>query len=300
MENDVGRGLNLRLQLCFVLVLTFNLTRNRNLYFSDISCNIFKYDERYSTNTYPYYLSKFGFERIVNILYLEKGHRCHFILIKSLGGLLKAKKKRNRKEFVCSNCLESFWSERKYYRHQLACLSETGQVIVMPEDDILRFKNFRYRFANIATVYVDWEAIQILVKSTSNNTDSTKLVTKHIPSGFGYVIVSPYPELCSKSVKIYRGKDCVEQFLSAMDLEFCRFRPYFYNITPIEMTEEELINHKNAKSCSICLKYFVVGDTICADHDHISGCYRGAAHRICNLNAKQQKKMIIYMHNAKG
>lgn len=248
---------------------------------------------------YPLYLSKFHFDRLVNLLYLEKGRKSHYILIKSLEGLLKAKSKRNKKGFVCSNCIERFWSVKKYERHLRACLSDTGQVILMPEDDILKFKNFKYRFPNIATVYVDWEAIQYVIDSTLNNTTSTHLLTKHIPCGFGYIVVSSYTEL-NRPVKVYRGEDCVEMFLDAMDLEYDRLRPYFYNDTPIAMTEEDKERHENAISCSICLKDFADGDTVCADHDHISGEYRGAAHRNCNLDAKQQKRMIIYMHNAKG
>ena len=85
-----------------------------------------------------------------------------------------------------------------------------------------------------------------------------------------------------------------------MDLEYERFRPYFYNVVSIIMTEEDNENHANATRCFMCLEDFIEGDTIVADHDHINGKYRGAAHGNCNLKARQQKRMIIYMHNAKG
>ena len=101
----------------------------------------------------PYYLSKFKNNCIVNLLYLEEGKKSHYVLIKSLAGLLKSKTKYNKKHLVCNNCLQRFWSLKKYGRHRQACFSETGQVTVMPEDDVLKFKNYQYRFPNVATIY---------------------------------------------------------------------------------------------------------------------------------------------------
>ena len=65
-------------------------------------------------------------------------------------------------------------------------------------------------------------------------------------------------------------------------------------------TETDKEAHQNATDCCICETSFNSDDDIVRDHDHITGFYRGAAHAQCNLAAKQQKRMIVYMHNAKG
>ena len=47
-------------------------------------------------------------------------------------------------------------------------------------------------------------------------------------------------------------------------------------------------------------KLIVAGGNKVRDHDHITGKYRGSAHRSCNINLKLTKKVPVVFHNLKG
>ena len=100
-------------------------------------------------------------------------------------------------------------------------------------------------------------------------------------------------------MKIYRGKNCGEKFVAALDNEYNQRSRRLNTITPLIMRPKDETIFKQATVCSICLKQIDQKETKVMDHDHISGAFRGAAHSDCNINAILHKKMIVYMHNAK-
>lgn len=137
--------------------------------------------------------------------------------------------------------------------------------------------------------FSDFEAIQPKVIDPDNNTACTNRITKHVPCGFGYVIVSPYKEL-SGSFKQYRGENCAEKFIDALDNEYnIRSHRLNTNVPKIVRPEDE-IKIRETNICSICLKKLNKFEKKAIDHDHITGEFRGLAHSDCNVNAKLQKK----------
>ena len=62
--------------------------------------------------------------------------------------------------------------------------------------------------------------------------------------------------------------------------------------------EEERFQLSNI--CWIRNKLFDIADTKVRDHGHVSGKYRGAAHRSCNVNFKTTKKVPAKFHNLEG
>ncbi|XP_039278288.1 uncharacterized protein LOC120350099 [Nilaparvata lugens] len=70
----------------------------------------------------------------------------------------------------------------------------------------------------------------------------------------------------------------------------------------MELTKYEEIKFQKTKICHICEKPF--NDDInyekVKDHCHLSGKYRGAAHKSCNLNFKLPQTIPIYCHNMSG
>ena len=120
---------------------------------SGISCNVFRYDKREKgTFIYPHYKSVFNYETIVNLLMVEDGENSHYILIKSLDTFLKIRTKYNNSRPTCLKFLQSF-SPTIYKKHLSICGSENQQIFTMPDDTLLKFKNFKYRFPNAATIY---------------------------------------------------------------------------------------------------------------------------------------------------
>ena len=49
--------------------------------------------------------------------------------------------------------------------------------------------------------------------------------------------------------------------------------------------------------CWICDKDYIDNDPKVKDHCHITGKYRGSAHRYCNINVKLSHKIPVVFHN---
>ena len=138
------------------------------------------------------------------------------------------------------------------------------------------------------------------IKGSIDTTWSVK-ESNHIPCGFGYV-VKCINDRFSKSVVVYRGKDCVKKFIVCIlnEYKYCKkiYRDYFNKILIMTPEEEEIF--QNTCSCSICGNLFDLIDEKVRDHCHITGKFRGAAHFSCNANFKISKKVPVIFHNLKG
>ena len=64
------------------------------------------------------------------------------------------------------------------------------------------------------------------------------------------------------------------------------------------MTIEDENNYQNSEYCWICNEK--IDDKKGKDLCHITGRYRGAAHRQCNLKLKISRKLPIIFHNLEG
>ena len=114
---------------------------------------MFKYDDRFSSKVYPYYKTKVKYQKLVNLMYIEHNGKFHYILIKSLESLFNARTNYKKKQPTCPECFQRFRSIQRFVRHMKACMSETGQIMIMPNDDeTVKFKNFQYRYPNVATI----------------------------------------------------------------------------------------------------------------------------------------------------
>lgn len=127
-------------------------------------------------------------------------------------------------------------------------------------------------------------------------------MTEHQPSGYGYITVSPYDEFNS-DVKLYRGQNAAIHFIDSLDADHAEAMKKLKHVKEMVLTERDELTYKNAQSCYICTESFDgehnLGDKV-RDHDHVTGAYRGPAHNLCNLKMRQQTKMVVFMHNAKG
>ena len=66
------------------------------------------------------------------------------------------------------------------------------------------------------------------------------------------------------------------------------------------MTEEEEDLFQKSNNCWICIKLIDNCEDKVKDHCHLSGKFRGAAHKSCNLNFKFTKKVPVMFHNLRG
>ena len=197
----------------------------------------------------------------------------------------------------CEFCFRVFRSNLAFTKHLHFC--KTGEPeLEMPEDPIYSFKNFRYKIPNPVTIYADFEAYN--VKIDREGTQKTSLICEQKPSGFGYIVVSPYPNL-SKPAFIYRGVDAADYFVERILNESWEVFEALKKVEPMNFTPEDELRFNESEQCSICNEALDwESDVICRDHCHITGVFRGAAHQHCNIMMQQQKRPIVFFHNAKG
>jgi hypothetical protein len=139
----------------------------------------------------------------------------------------------------------------------------------MPDDPKLQFKNFHRKLENPVTIYADFEAFQENV--TKEISDKTQLICEQKPTGFAYMVVSPFPELC-KPVKVYRGPDASDVFVDSL-LNECYDAEKILNIVkPMIFTPEDECSYREATICHICEKPLDWGTVeVCRDHCHVTG-----------------------------
>ena len=63
------------------------------------------------------------------------------------------------------------------------------------------------------------------------------------------------------------------------------------------MYKEDNKDFENITKCWICDNAYVDCDVKVRDHCHITGKYRGSAHRDCNINVKLNHKIILVFYN---
>ena len=64
------------------------------------------------------------------------------------------------------------------------------------------------------------------------------------------------------------------------------------------MSEEDENNYQNSQNCWICNQK-IIKDKV-RDHCHITGKFRGSAHKECNSKLRIQRKLPIIFHNLEG
>ena len=68
----------------------------------------------------------------------------------------------------------------------------------------------------------------------------------------------------------------------------------------LAMTKKDNENFENSSKCWICDNNYIDKDVKVRDHCHITGKYRGYAHRDCNINVKLNHKIPVIFHNSKN
>ena len=66
------------------------------------------------------------------------------------------------------------------------------------------------------------------------------------------------------------------------------------------MTEEEEQFFQKSNSCWICKKLIANDDEKLRDHCHVTSKFRGAAHKICDINFQLTKKVPVIFHYLRG
>ena len=220
------------------------------------------------------------------LIFLE--NKSHYVYIKDFNRFMFSKSKKKNKKYFRRYCLQYFSSESILVKHKENCLIINGKQCVKLDKGSIGFKNYSRQIPISFKIYADFECIlketNVSEEITNGNSSYTKKYQNHIPCGFGYKVIC-VDNRFSKDVVVYRGKDCINKFITMIlkEYEYCSgvIKKYFNKNLVMTLEEEEIFEIRNIR-----------------DHCHILGKFRGAAHFSCNL--KISKKVPVIFHNLRG
>ena len=259
---------------------------------NSLSINVYGLNEH---QIVPYYLSKcVSDEPTIHLLLSESENGYHYSLIKNLSRLVKTNitKSKNRLWF-CDRCLLHFKTENSFVKHKKTCFQlSNGCQMLLPDDHILRFKNFKNKQRVPFAVYADLEC---MLKKTGDN----DCYQEHVPFSVAFYTKCSYDDSLS-NFGLYRGEDCIQWFLEKLYNLALFVDKKFNQIEPMKLTEEDIKDTENAKECHICEEPFLDNQIKHRDHDHLNSRYRGMSHAACNLNYKIPTYVPVVFHNLSG
>ena len=184
-------------------------------------------------------------------------------------------------------------------KHKEICLSINGKQSVKLEEGIIMFENYFKQIPVPFNIYADFECN--LKKVKCNEGSYTEKYQDHIPCNFSYKIVC-IDHKFTKPTIIYRGKNAAYEFIKEILEEYkysTKIMKKHFNKNLI-MTEKEEDLFQKSNNCWICKKFISNDEDKVRDHCYITGKFRGAAHKSCNLNFKLTKKVPVIFHNLRG
>ena len=279
----------------------------------NINAYVYNEDGKYVS---PIRNSKTEYQDTLNVLLIEreteKEYKQHYVYIKDFNRLNYNVNKHKNKKHFCLRCLQPFSSEDHLEAHKGDCLIINGtQRIEMPQPGSkVFFYQHQKQLPVPFVVYADFEAITEKIDSCSppQHKSYTQAYQKHKPSGFGYKVVCHYDQKYSKPAVIYRGENVIEKFIQHLfrEVKDCQKIITERAKRKLVMSASDEKDFRNAKKCWICQKGYKgdEGENIpVRDHCHMTGKYRGSAHKKCNFRLQisaEKIKIPIVFHNLKG
>ena len=289
----------------------------------NISINVFAYDN----SVYPVYISNKDYDDHMDLLMIFSENECntggcnfienvienskdkiHYVYIKDFNRLMFNKTKHKNKKHFCKHCLQIFPSKIVLNNHKIVCLTINGEQSIKLSNESTSFKIYSRQISIPFKIYADFECILEKVDNVSESysdnsvaVSGSKKYQNHVPCGFSYKLVSVDDQF-SKDIVVYRGKDCVNKFITAIldEHKYCKIikKNYFNQKLLMSTKDEEIFRLPN--KCWICGKLFDENSVRVRDHCHIFGKFRGAAHQDCNINLKISNRVPVIFHNLRG
>ena len=184
------------------------------------------------------------------------------------------------------SCLQSFTTKEILNNHKERCLLINETQAVEYETGIIKCKNFDKEIPTPFKIHVDTKCL--LKRVNTKKGEYTKLCQKHIDNKF------------TLPTKLFADNNCVNNFIKWIFEQQERINQIIddhFN-KKLKLTIEDENNYQNSQDCWIGNEK--LDDKKVRDYCHITGKYRGAAHRKCNSKQKLPKKLPIIFHNLEG
>ena len=193
-------------------------------------------------------------------------------------------------------------AKRRRDEHEKECFVHGGQKTSFPEDPYVKFQAIEKQVPAPFAVYADFESILQPVNTSSGS--CTYKSNEHLACSYAYLITSRIPGIQFEP-RLYFGLDAANHFLTTLQNDLNEY------IMPLIERDVDMIRDEDARQgfddatdCYICTKPLDrEQNTICADHCHFTGRFRGAVHQACNLQYKIDKtkyRLPVLFHNLRG
>ena len=259
----------------------------------NINVNVFSYENE----VHPLYISRKRNEQKLNVLLISNGEKSHYVFIKDFSRLMYQKTKHKERKHFCMHCLQNFTTEEILNSHIEGCLVINDTQAIKYKTEIIKFNNFDKQIPIPFKIYADTECfVKEIDKPISKH---TKLYQKHTPNSIGAKLICIDNEF-TLPTKIFFGDSCINKFIRWIFIQRKRINQIIDNDLnkKLKMTIEDEEAYQSSNDCWICDKE--ITKNIVRDHRHITGKYRGPAHRECNLKLRIPRKLPIIFHNLKG
>ena len=217
---------------------------------------------------YPIYVSKERYGDHIELLYIEdqsgEGGQ-HYVYIKDFSRLMYNFTKHKERKHFCMNCLHCHYSKEALAKHRENCIAINGvQSVELPKAYIdkngveripsVYFHNYHKQLPVPLVIYADFESNTEKISGCepSDGKSYTEKYQKHTACSFCYKVVCHYDVEYSREIVLYRGQDCISEFIKSMfrELENCQkiMRDNFNK--PLQMTN---IDEKSLKKSPIVI-----------------------------------------------
>jgi hypothetical protein len=192
--------------------------------------------------------------------------------------------------------------------HTNACGREILAKVQLPEkEQFCKFDRFDTIQQNYVIMSLDFESFLLPMATCQarENQASTTFTQKHELASFGAYLKCTVDNRDTQNIpRGYHGKiskssrvieNCLVEYLHRVARGCSRFFSCDY---PIHMSDEQESNFQNSTNCYICYKPFSVDNYPVRDHCHFlyENNYRGACHTLCNIQARRNKFIPIFIH----
>ena len=269
---------------------------------NNISINVFGYE---INSTFPIFISENQTGNSLNLLLISKDEKRHYVYIKDFNRFMYNKTKHNCKKHFCIHCLQCFSTKEILDNHLENCLIiNKKQNIVMPKlGSKIYFKHYYKMLKNPFVIYCDFESILEPIETAKQNADKTSYTSEyqnHLISSYAYKVVCQNDKY-TKPIQYFRGENAIKDFLTNLLKESEEIEDILVNKLNKKMniSNKQQNEFNKSKICHICNGKLSNKDKV-RDHCHITGEYRGAAHKVCNLQFRISTKVPVIFHNLRG
>ena len=154
-------------------------------------------------------------EKQVVLLMISNGENWHYLVVKSLPGLLKGITSNHKEDFYCLNCFCAYTTKNKLEEHKKICENNKYCHVEMPNKDnkIIKYNQGEKSIKSLFIIYADLECLLEKMNTCYNNPEESSAteINKDTSSGYSLFTHCSFDRAKNK-LDCYREKDCMKKF----------------------------------------------------------------------------------------